>query len=607
MKYLAAGLGCIVWLASGCSGSGDVKSPSNGGTSGTSGSTVFAGAGGNGSAGARPTGGSCTSNADCAVGACSAGTCKEVSCVPNSTYCANGGITQCGADGTQQGVVQHCAAGQYCLEKAGTASCSATVCFANDAMCVGSVATQCLPDGSGPKPGGSDCAKSMQTCYAGQCRDLVCTPGQKLCDNNTLFLCAEDGTSRAPITVCGAGQVCDATQGACEVKVCDPGKMGCDSTRVVSCNAAGSGWNQTGTDCAAKQSICVAGGCLPTVCQSGRKYCKDNKVYACSFDGTSQVVSQTCDSTQHCTESDNYAYCDSDPCVPGQLSCNGNLLATCNADGTDWLPGGTDCALSNSICIGNQCKPTVCNAGELFCKNGNVQQCNDGQTYVQTQFCAQGTYCLSHGTTPDCAPTPCQPDTDACVAEKLGHCTTDGMSVTATADCGAQKLVCTLGGCIKSAVDTVTSGNQIGTGGSNELIGNVLLVQTARKLTLIEAPISVPVPRAMVWAVYEQTNSDLQGEFDLKFQKTSTATGTGFQSSGAISVQLEAGKTYFIGVSATDGSFAYYYDYVTGTPALNFAHVIGSVDTGFGPSFDYWNQQQAGMAYQQRLTTTTTQ
>ncbi|MEO7032643.1 MAG: hypothetical protein ABI548_02345 [Polyangiaceae bacterium] len=593
MKYFAAGLGLFSLCAVACSGSSNSK-PS--GASGSAGS--FAGA--SGAAGATSTGG-CTANEDCATGVCSDGTCQEVVCVPNTTYCANQAVSVCSPDGTLQGVTQHCAAGQYCLEKAGMASCSPTVCFPGDPMCVGNVATACQPDGSGPKTGGTDCAKSNQLCYAGLCSDQLCTPGQKLCDNGSLFLCAGNGTSRALVDTCASGQVCDAAQGKCVSKICDPGKMGCDSTRLVACNAAGSAWVQSGTDCADKQGVCVSGSCVAVVCTPGTKFCKSNTVYSCSYDGTSQTASQNCGNTEHCFEDLDYAYCNSLACSPGQPSCNGNLLSTCNADGSDWLPGGTDCSLTSAVCMDAQCTAAVCVPGELFCKNGSVQQCNDGLSYSQSQFCAQDTYCLKHGNVTDCAPTPCKADTDACAGEKLGHCASDGLTVAPTADCGAQGEVCALTGCAASAVDTVSAAKQIGTASSGEMIGDVILVHSARKLTTIEADVSMPQPRTLIWAVYEGTNADLNGEFDLKYQTSTSGTGAGFQSSGPISVQLEANKTYFIGVSASD-AIVYYYDDLTSPPSLNFAHVIGGYDTSVSPLFDYENEFP--YAYRLRLTTT---
>ena len=599
MKYLVVGLGLFSLFAVACSGSS-----ASSGASGGQGSIAAGGAGqANGGAGNV----SCSANSDCALGVCSAGACKDIACVPNTSFCADGAVNRCAADGTLQAVTQHCPTGSYCLEKAGTASCNPTSCFAGDAMCAGNLATQCEPDGSGPKPGGTDCAMSQQICYSGQCRDSLCKPGEKLCDGGTLYLCSEAGSSRSPISVCSSGEVCDAKQGACRNQICEPGKLACDSTRVVTCNDFGSGWTQSGPDCADKNRTCSSGACVPLSCQPNQSTCKNNDVYACNGAGTTQIVTQYCGTTQRCIDDAmGFAYCSQLACQPDQLGCNGDVLATCNSDGTAFLMGGTDCTLSGSVCIDGQCKATVCDApNTMFCKDGDVQYCVDNMHYQLQQYCATGTYCLQQANAfVTCAPTPCKPDTDACVAEKLGHCAADGMSVTGATDCAAQSQVCTLAGCAASAVDAVSTGNQIGSASMTEMVGNVVTVNAARTLTLIEQDLTLPSQRSLVWAVYEQTNGDLNGEFDLRWQQAGVGSGSGFQSSGAISVPLEAGKTYLIGVAGIDGSFVYYYDVAAAPPASSFAHVTGSVDTSFYSSFDYYENQNVYFVYHQRLTTT---
>jgi hypothetical protein len=567
----------------------------------------LAGAGGSGGAAGGAAGGStsCSTNGDCSVGVCSAGACKEVSCAPGTTFCDANGVRTCAADGTPAQLAQRCGSDQFCLEKSGTATCNATACFAGDPICAGSVATQCEPDGSGPKPGGDDCAAAKQVCYGGQCRDLLCTPGQKLCDNGSLYLCSDAGASRVLVNTCNTLEVCDSAAGACLSKVCDPGKLSCDSTRVVTCNASGGGYVQTGLDCATKNDTCVQGACQALTCSPGQTFCKDNVSYSCSSDGTRASLIRTCSTDTQCVVFGSSAYCEPYFCPPNSVGCNGNVLATCAADGTNWLPGGTDCTLTNATCIGTACSPNVCTPNGLFCTGGNIQQCDDqGLTFSQLQFCALGAYCNTRTGLTSCAPTPCTPDTDGCAGEKLGHCSADGMSVGAGAtDCGASNQVCTLQGCAKTAVDSLSSSAQIGTGGANELVANVIAVDSARKLTLIEAELSLPAARSLVWFVYVQTNADGMGEFDLEFQKSTSGSGAGYQSSGAISVELEAGKTYAIGVGASDGGFVYYYDIPPATPSLNFAHATGSVDVAFGP-FDYSPGDQLPL-YVSRLTTTT--
>jgi hypothetical protein len=397
--------------------------------------------------------------------------------------------------------------------------------------------------------------------------------------------------------------------------VCEPGKLGCDSTRIVTCNDVGTGWNQSGTDCAKKSNTtCVAGACAPLTCTAGQSYCQDNKVLHCSADGTSASVFQDCAKygNWHCITPFGSGQCAPPLCTPGALTCNDNVLAKCNADGTDLETGGTDCSLSNSACVDNKCVPLVCTPNAQLCLHGNVQQCDgQGLSSSQAQFCANGTTCTLLGMdAAECLPTPCIPDTDGCVGEKLGHCATDGLSVGGTvSDCGAAGKVCTLQGCAASAVSTIATANQLGTGNEGDMMTNIVRVESARKLTTIEAYFSLPASRTLTWVVYEQTNANQLGQYDLAYQKTTTGTGQGFQSSGPVSFALKAGKTYAIGVSVGGGSFFYFFDTTVGAPSLSFAHVIDSDDEPFGfpvtPSFTLFHPGgESNVLYNARLTTT---
>jgi hypothetical protein len=556
----------------------------------------------------------CRTASDCGLDKeCTVGVCKDVTCVPNSTFCRNGSVSTCSGDGSTSTPTQHCTTDQFCLEKDDTAMCSATACSPGDKICAGNLATSCLADGSGPKPDGTDCTTAKQSCYSGACRDQICTPGKRMCDNGGLYFCSDAGTSRALLSSCGAGQVCDADAGACLPKVCDAGKLGCDSTRVVTCNSVGSGWNQSGPDCAATGTLCVSGACQAAACSAGQTFCKDNKLLRCSADGTSSTVTQDCSLYQNlrCASLYGFPQCASQACTPNVVSCNGDVLATCNADGSDWLTGGTDCTQTNATCMDAKCVPLICTPGALFCGDGNVRLCDGvGLSSSQSQFCASGTVCTSLTGYAECDPTPCSADTNGCVGEKFGHCGQDGMSVGGTVtDCSATAQVCTAQGCAASAVATLSTANQVAAGNDGEALTNTLLVHTARKLTMIESNLSLQTQRTLIWVVYEQTNANQVGEFDLAYQKTTTGTGTGFQSSGAISFELTAGKSYAIGVVVVGGSFIYYYDTTTAPQSLSFAHVMDSTDQGFGvpvpASFDVSDQGfPSNTVFNDRLTTT---
>ena len=535
---------------------------------------------------------------------CRDGACLDISCVPNTTFCSNGNVWTCGTDGTTSEQADHCAANEFCLQKGPVASCSATACTAADALCVGNVATQCTADGSGPKPGGTDCAASNQLCYSGTCKDALCVPGLKLCDSNKLYLCAEAGTSKALINDCGSSAACDAASGTCKPRVCDPGKLGCDATRVVTCNDSGTGWLQSGLDCAASHGLCLAGACKPIICTPGGQFCDtSNEVVTCTADGTGSTLNQSC-GTYHCTSYGNnsYAYCAPNYCTPGVAGCNGNLLTTCKSDGTAWASGGTDCSLSNAVCSNSQCKTKVCTPNTTFCSNGNVVQCDyQGLTPYGYSTCGYATYCKAQGSGATCAPTPCIPSTTGCAYEKYGQCANDGLSVTGATDCAASAQVCTAQGCAASAVDTIGSSNLIAGNSYYNLFGDVLDVTSARKLTTIEAFLTLPATRTLVWVVYQKNVGT--GYYELKFQKTTTATGTAFQSSGTLSFALAASNSYLIGVSVTGGSYAYYYDTAVSAPLINFASVSGGMTSNFANSLSYPYPSLSNL-YNIRLTTT---
>jgi len=540
---------------------------------------------------------------------CVDGECREISCVPNTTFCNAGDVWECGADGTSSQLNEHCTSSQFCLEKNHTATCSATVCYAGDSLCVGNLATTCKPDGSGPKPGGTDCSASTQLCYSGECRDPVCTPGQKLCDKNDLYLCSEGGTGKVLVSSCGSTAACDAITGACRPRICEAGKLSCDGTRVVTCNESGTAFLQSGPDCAASNGLCQEGGCKPIICKPSKQICQGSStVNLCSADGTTSTFYSSCYSGSHCVD-DYYSFgavCTAYYCQPSAVGCNGNLLTVCKADGSGWVSGGTDCAQTNTVCSGAQCKAKVCTPQTRFCSNGSVQQCDStGLSYYQTQTCNYGSYCRAQGGTAECALFTCSPDAEAsCAGEKFGVCAADGLSVVASGtDCAAVSKLCTADGCAASAVDTIGSSNLVGSSNyaNSYVYLNILDVRSTRKLTLLEASLSLPAQRSLIWTVYQRNATS--GYFDLKYQKATTSTGTGFQSSGPLSVTLTAGNVYALGVSITGGGYAYYYDSAPTPPLLPFAGVLGGVYTTFGTSV-YAYTPSLSTLYHLRLTTT---
>ncbi len=576
---LISGLWAIVIGLAGCSGS-QTGAPGDGnnGNAGSAGSSTTAAGGSGGSAG-------CTTNRDCSVGVCDAGACKEVSCVPNTQFCGDGGVHTCNSDGTPGALVQHCSPTQFCLESGASASCNTTACVPGDHLCNGSVATTCESDGSGPNPGGDDCSLKKQLCFAGQCLDPLCTPGQKLCDAGVLYLCGNGGTARQTITTCDSFQVCDQAQGACVPKLCDTGKLYCDSTRIVGCNTTGDAYVQMGTDCASTNQACVDGACASIVCSPNQRYCKDNTVYTCNNDGTANTTSETCSFGQLCMGGNGSAYCNAPSCMPGQVMCQGSVPSTCAPDGSGFVQSGPDCTLTAQACLNGQCVAQVCSPGSSFCKDNNIQTCDgEGASFSQGQFCGAQLHCIAASSAGFCVPLPCAAGVTSCVGEKLGVCAADGLSVTSATDCSATHQVCTPQGCAASVTDVAASATDIDETEAAQFVGDLVSVDTPRKLDQVTANLTAPVGRKLLWSVYVETDANFAGEFDLDFQVTTAASGAGTESSGPLGVELEAGKVYAIGVASNDGGFALYVDSPTSPQTLSFGHVVGSTSADTGSS-----------------------
>lgn len=530
---------------------------------------------------------------------CLAGDCHDIVCVPNSGFCSGKEVWSCSADGTSAELVKRCSSKQFCLEQDGSADCSATLCVPGAALCVGSVATECAADGSGPLPGGDNCAGAGQACYEGECRDLACVPGRKLCNHDDVYLCTENGTSTQLFSNCAdTSEYCDPASGSCRTRVCTPGAKGCDGNRVATCDALGAGFEATGSDCSELGAVCLNGSCKPLVCTPNQYFCSQGSVYRCDATGAASTLNQTCGPSQHCESLSTYAYCSYNPCTASAPGCSGSIATTCKADGSGWESGGTDCAASSKVCQNGACVAQLCKPYEMFCSGKEVRQCYyDGLSSSAFKTCSGNTYCSQHDGTAECLRTACNAGASACFAERLGSCANDGMSLASvSADCAAQGKLCTLAGCTDQAVDTLGSGDQVRTP-SEMLIGNVVLVQSARTLTQIEAYLSLPASRALTWVIYERTSDSY---YSLVASAASTGTGTGFQSSGSISQALQAGKTYFIGVGIT-GTYVAYYS-TSNDPLTSFGPALGSA-TSYATQNSINIYAQPEQLYYFRLTT----
>jgi hypothetical protein len=529
---------------------------------------------------------------------CSDGACRETACVPNTKFCKDGAVWKCDSTGGGSTLSQPCAAGTFCREADHDASCSNQACSANEPMCDGNVATACQIDGSGPKPGGTDCAATKQACYQGQCRDQACESGIKVCQHDDVYLCAENGTATSLLADCRDDEVCDGLEGACRTKVCTPGEVSCDGSRIVTCNDFGSAWLAATTDCAASSQLCVAGSCREQVCVPNSTFCQERVIYACDSVGTSSTLSQGCNSWQHCVQYNNYAYCESNQCQPGAVVCDGNVVKTCTKDNT--LPStGTPCGDDN-YCVNGQCKPRGCKEGQYLCQNGNVYYCDYSGPSLQWD-CPADTACKPTTDGATCEVLPCDPGSSACLANKVGTCATDGQSLSkVTEDCAAGSNICTPDlKCGKSAVDTLGVAENVEGVSAGTFIGDVVNVTSARKLTEISLNLVLAGPRELRWVVYEQTEQAFVARVD---KVVSNVSGSGFLSSGPFNYTLKAGRRYAFGAVISGGDGVAYFDTAPFLHATSFGSLVGRVN-GYYQSVLDLGYLYTEYAYQIKVTT----
>lgn len=539
----------------------------------------------------------CTSSQSCSNGAC-----EENSCIPNTKFCKNSEVWKCDSRGAGSSLSQQCAAGLFCREEDDDASCSTQACSANQPLCDGSVATTCQIDGSGPKPGGTDCAANKQTCYEGVCRDIACTSGTKVCQHNNVYLCSQNGADMSLLAECGAGEVCDGAMGACRPKLCDPGRVDCDASRVVTCNEFGSGYLAGGEDCSSESKVCVGGTCKKQVCAPNSSFCQDGSIYSCDNNGTSSTLSQTCTPQwQHCVSysGGHYAYCEPNQCQAGQVLCSNNSIVTCTAEGA--LPStGTSCG-EDKYCESGQCKPRGCVVEKHFCKDGNIFYCDRyGPAYL-SQTCEGETVCkaLTDGAT--CAVRPCVPAAPSCLGNKVGTCGTDGQTLSkVTEDCAATSTVCTAEPkCAKSAVDLLGVDENVQPFAAGQLLADAVEVSSARKVTEMHVNLVITKPRELRWVIFELTGNVYTARID---KIVSNVTGTGFVSSGALNYTVKPGKRYLFGVVISGGDGVTWVDTAPFMQDISFGKLVGGVMTYYTSTLDagYIYPEQA---YQMKVTT----
>lgn len=292
----------------------------------------------------------CATAADCGDSA----DCVRNACVPftacvNSLDCEAGNV----CDRTLGRCVE-CANDPDCTDGA---RCVAHTCRApcdSDNDCTGAgllcdfdlgVCAACLGD--------DDCADA-EFCSGGACEADVCVQGTARCNGNTVVACSERGDAWVA-TDCGSRQTCveRAAAAICEDWICTAGATECTSpTTVTECSSNGLSV-VTETDCALTDEYCAGGNCSDRACEPDALFCQQGDLRVCASDGFSSSVRQACSNDEYCDTAS--LACRPTVCAPNQPACDADRATTCNATGSGFLPGGTDCSASSQTCVLGEC------------------------------------------------------------------------------------------------------------------------------------------------------------------------------------------------------------------------------------------------------------
>jgi hypothetical protein len=374
----------------------------------------------------------CTTAADCAAEQdCIASACVPIVACNNSLDCPAGRVCD-GAAGHCVECVrsEDCRDGRVCAASICSVPCASdNECTPMGLLCrvAGGYCAACVVD--------SDCQPD-QHCAVSGCRPSVCEPGTASCDGRTIVRCSQSGDRIEAREPCLVGTECveEVGQASCVEHVCDPGTSRCNAGQLETC--ADDGLSIVGAvDCGDSGTVCRNDACRPIVCQASQAFCAGNTRRLCNPYGTASqsttlcaVAAGRCDPTQ--------GECVGGECAANMPSCDGAIATTCNASGSGYLAGGTDCAASGQTCAGGACVDRVCDPDAEICDGDAILQCNDsGSAYLVRFICAAGRHCAGGS----CSDNICPPMQLHCEGSDIMRCNADGSDRTLAEGCPAGK------------------------------------------------------------------------------------------------------------------------------------------------------------------------
>jgi hypothetical protein len=134
--------------------------------------------------------------------------------------------------------------------------------------------------------------------------------------------------------------------------------------------------------------------------------------------------------------------------------------------------------------------------------------------------------------------------------------------------------------CADVAVDTVGDTSS-SFGASANMVGELYQVNSDRHLIEVEMYLALSGDDLVTWFVYEAQGNE---NYRRIFETTQTATGDGtnaFLNSGPISVQLVAGRQYYIGLTAASVYIEQGLSHDDGIVMTSFGQHLENVFSGF--------------------------
>ncbi len=386
----------------------------------------------------------CGENARCLDGACSAAT----ACV-NSRDCETDAV--CDRD---SGWCVECLADSDCEEESlcVTGTCKASCdsdkdCLSDRLLCDASAryCVECVED--------VDCPDAYH-CDAGSCDVDICQTGDARCEDSTnaLLTCNASGSAMVPV-FCPTRTTCSERdqEARCQPWTCEPGAVSCDSEGKMLRVCQPDGISTEDTDCTSMDGVCEGAACVDVVCEPGELKCVNGNSFRCNTTGTVMLVDTLCGYDRYCAE--ETGECTQKKCDENQLSCDGEQVRKCNANGSGFLEEiEEDCgATSGDTCHEGACETVICEDGSRYCDSGSVYQCSEaGTKKALWDTCSYSEYCDDSTGSALCRSKVCTAGSSVCIGGVAGVCDAKGSGLLpGGVDCAAadDESICHLGSC----------------------------------------------------------------------------------------------------------------------------------------------------------------